>query len=251
MEHNLTEFPLVTVVTPTYQAERHIERCINSIKNQDYPNIEHIIVDGHSSDNTLEIIKKHNIKYLSERDNGVYHAMSKGVYLARGEFIHILNADDYYCNDQILKRLILFIQHNDLDVCHGYVNLVNSKGETKTRFGKDITKRELIRKMRVAHPSVIVRSDVYKRYGYFSECFRIAGDQDWLIRIWDKLSIGFYPNTVVNMELGGKSVSNVERSYRESMAIAILNDRNIIFSMFNYYYERLKHKLFFERVLNQ
>ncbi|MBF0198401.1 MAG: glycosyltransferase [Planctomycetes bacterium] len=233
----------VSIVTPTLNAASLFERCIESVKKQSYSNLEHLICDGGSTDETITIAKEHGLKYTSEPDAGIYDAFSKGAKSTQGDIIHILNADDYYASPEVIKSIVEHMEEYNLDLCHGYVNQVTKRGDFIRRVGADISKKALLKKMSIAHPATFVRREVYERYGYFSVGFAIAGDHEFLLRIWDKINIGFLPITVSHMEWGGASSSNCIRSYRESMAATLMHGAHPIKALMRYYMECLKHKL--------
>lgn len=233
----------VSVITPVLNGIATIADCIASVKKQNYPNIEHIVIDACSTDGTVAYLELQQIKYLSEVDTGVYDAFNKGIKLATGDIIHLLNADDYYENDYVVSDVVAKMQAEQADLCHGYIAQIDDKGAFVKRVGKALAKKELLSKMRVAHPSVFVRSNVYLEYGYFSPAFKVAGDHEFLLRIWDTIRISFIDKVCVNMRLGGISNSQVELSYRESMAAAIIHGAKPWQAGVRYYYELFKNKI--------
>jgi len=234
----------VTIVTPVYNGANTIQDCIDSIKLQDYPDIEHLVIDGNSTDNTLDIVKSNNIKYISEADAGIYDAFNKGIRLASGDIVHILNSDDMYAEKNIVSQVIQYMTDNNLDACHGYAEQINNKNEVVRRVGGDITKKGLLSKMKVSHPSTFIKRNVYQKYGEYSVGFKIAADHEFLLRIWDKINIGFLPIVTTKMRLGGASNSQVTLSYRESLAAAILHGKPAISSLVKYYIEIIKNKFY-------
>ncbi len=243
------ETPVVTVVTPSFNAADCIQRCIDSVKAQDLPGIEHVIVDGGSRDATVEIAARAGLRHVSERDAGIYDAMSKGVRLARGEFVHILNADDYFAGPRAVRTLVETMRARSLDVAHGRVRQVRADGSEVRIFGRDATYAQLRGKMLVAHPATMVRRWVYERHGAFSVGFRIAADHEWVLRVWPKLAVGFVPEVLVEMRIGGVSTAaaNVARAYRESAAAAIMHGASPLRATLNCWYEIAKHLVFFRR----
>ncbi len=252
--------PLLTVVTPVYNGERHTARCLESVRTQSYPHIEHLVIDGGSSDGTARIVQAacaksdertspegstRGLRLVSERDAGVYDAMSKGVRQARGEYVHILNSDDRYADPEALAAAVALMEAERLDICHGRARQVDADGRPVCEFGRDVDFRSLLKKMRVAHPTVVVRRSVYERHGAFSIGFRIAADHEFLLRVWNKAKVGFLPRMQVLMEIGGLSTvnGNVQRAYRESMGAAIIHGRNPLAAAARCSYEILKHRL--------
>lgn len=233
----------VTVVTPVYNGAETIKDCIESVKMQDYDDIEHLIIDGKSTDSTIDIVKQHNVQYVSEPDAGIYDAFSKGVRLATGDIVHILNSDDMYATPDVISKMVGFIRDNDLDLCHGYVEQINSKNIVVKRIGKESTKEDLLKKVRVAHPSTFIKKNVYQKFGEYSIGFQIAADHEFLLRVWDKINVGFLPIVTTRMRLGGASNSQVKQSYKESLAATLLHGANPLKALVRYYYELLKAKI--------
>ena len=125
---------MISIITPTYNSGAYLEKCIQSIVNQEFDDYEHIIVDGGSTDNTLAIIKKYeslyNIKWISEKDNGMYDAISKGFKMAKGDILCWLNSDDIYM-PWTLKVVEHVFQNTDIDWCTGVPTQINENGEIK------------------------------------------------------------------------------------------------------------------------
>ena len=239
----MTKYPKVTVITPVLNGIDTIEGCISSVVSQNYPNIEHIIVDGISTDGTLNVLKRLGVTYYSEKDAGIYDAFNKGISISTGEYISILNADDKYRTETVVANMIKFMIQSNLDIGHGKVDQVDHAGRTARMIGYDVSRKRLLRKCKVAHPSVFVRRNVYEEYGTYSIGFKIAADYEFFLRVWDKVNIGFYPEIITTMRLGGVSNSQVRRSYRESMAAALLHGAGPVSSLMNYQWEMFKARL--------
>lgn len=233
----------VTVITPVFNGAKTIQDCIDSIKMQDYPNIEHIVIDGNSSDDTVSIVKKNNIQYISEADAGIYDAFNKGIRAASGDIIHILNSDDMYAERDIISKVIKHMQERNIDVCHGYSEQINDENKVVNRVGKDLSRKELLSKMKISHPSTFIKKNIYQEYGDYSVGFKIAADHELLLRIWDKAKISFLPLVTTKMRLGGASNSQITLSYKESLAASILHGKPVISAVFKYYLELVKNNL--------
>ena len=240
----MTLSPTVSVVTAAYNAVSTIQRCCESVAGQDYAPLEHIVVDGGSTDGTLEVLREQRVRYESGRDAGLYDALSKGVRMARGEFVHIVDA-----HRSVLSSVVAAMTAHDWDVCHGRAAHVTANGRVVRVFGRHLDKRHLLKKMRVAYPTVVVRKAVYDRYGAFSVGFRVAADYEFLLRIWDHVRVGFLDDILVHVAIGGISTrsENVVRSYRESMAAAVIHGAHPAPATIRCSYEIAKHRLFFER----
>lgn len=231
----------VSVITPAFNSAATIARCINSIKAQSYAEIEHIVVDGGSRDGTVELLRQSGVIFISEPDAGIYHAMNKGIRMATGEIIHILNSDDWYSDNNVVTTMVEFMESGKHDLCHAQIAQVDSFGNEVCVNGADVERSKLLVKMRVAHPSCFVRASVYQRYGDFSQGFRIAGDYDFILRIWDKVNVGFLPKQIVKMQMDGMSSINPVRSYKDSMAVTLTHGRGVIPALLTFCYECVKH----------
>jgi len=249
----MTLSPSVSVVTAAYNAVSTIQRCCESVTGQDYAPLEHLVVDGGSTDGTVEVLRKYGVRYESAPDAGVYDGLSKGVRMARGEFVHILDADDWYAHPSVLSSVVAAMTAHDWDVCHARAAHVTASDRVVRVFGRDLDKRRLLKKMRVAYPTVVVRRAVYERYGAFSVGFQVAADYEFLLRIWDRVRVGFLDDILVHVAIGGISTrpENVVRSYRESMAAAVIHGAHPAPATIRCSYEILKHRLFFARRYRQ
>jgi len=180
--------PLFSIITVVYNGERTIEETIKSILAQSYKNIEYIIVDGDSTDGTVEIIKKYSdsISYwVSEKDNGIYDAMNKGIKASSGEIIAIVNADDTLYLDT-LKNVQELMSLYNLDYTYGSIHLMDENGvvvgETTPMNSDDIEVRKYI-DMPFPHPSMFVKKEVYNKIGLFNNEFRLSADYDFVLRV--------------------------------------------------------------------
>ena len=218
-------FPLVTIITVSFNSESTIRQTILSVLNQTYPEIEYIIIDGASTDKTIDIIssledqflsKKYNYKWKSEPDKGIYDAFNKGLLLATGEFVGFLNSDDWYENDCI-QNFILEVKQIPAIYC-GYMKLhtVNNLKEAKIFKSKP---DRLFQTMRIAHPATLVSAAVFKQIGNFSTDYKIAGDYDFFLRA--KLygyNIFLVDRVLSNMRLGGASM-NLPLVFKEELKV--------------------------------
>jgi glycosyltransferase involved in cell wall biosynthesis len=198
--------PLISVITVVLNGEKHLEQTIQSVLTQSYNNIEYIIIDGQSTDKTLEIIKKYENKidyWSSEKDGGIYYAMNKGIAHANGDIIGILNADDFYSSDAILNIVDAFLKTN-ADVFHGDILLLNNKHET--RMQPDIHK--MMEQPSVFHPTCFVKKQVYSRIGDFNTDYKISADYDFLLRcLKSNVKFEYIPQALTYFRPGGMSAS--------------------------------------------
>lgn len=211
---NAADLPLVSIVTPSYNKGRFIEETILSIKNQDYPNIEHIIVDGGSTDNTLDIIKKwessYNMRWISELDKGQSDAINKGWRMAKGEILAYLNADDTYMPWAVKTAVKFFAEHPDVSMVYGDCNIINEHSEMIIRgVGEEFDLGEMLcGPGKVPQPAVFVRKEVLNEIGYFDTNLHYAMDHDLWIRIGLRLKIEHISRLLANFRRcsGTKSV---------------------------------------------
>ena len=149
----------ISIITATYNSAATIKDTLTSVNNQDYPNIEHIIIDGNSSDNTLDIVREYGKKVttiISEPDKGIYDAMNKGIRVATGDIVGILNSDDFFTSDDIISTVALTFNNNNIDALYGDIHFVNPDNLDKTvrYYSSKIFKPSLFRfGFMPAHPS--------------------------------------------------------------------------------------------------
>lgn len=205
--------PLISIITVVFNGEKFLEKTILSVLNQTYDNIEYIIIDGGSTDKSLDIIKKYNNAldyWLSEKDNGIYDAMNKGLKFISGDIIGIINSDDWYNSDSIDNVVKLHLRNkNNLSIYFGDLFKYSRNGDYLFKVIRD--KKYLTKKinwgMPLNHPSTFVCSEVYHNIGFFDTTYRICGDYDFIYRSYKSKLISFrYSNTITaNMRLGGVS----------------------------------------------
>jgi len=209
--------PLVSVVTIVYNGERYIEQTINSVLNQTYSNIEYIIIDGGSNDNTVPIIKKYEDKiafWVSEKDKGISDAFNKGIARATGEIIGILNADDWYEADTIQTVVNIIEQY---DVAYGDVQYWKKETKSFIQIGDA---EYLEKEVSVLHPTVFVKKACYEKVGTFDTNYKCAMDYDLLLRL--KLSnckFVYIPSVLTNMRWEGFSDKQWLLGRKETLAI--------------------------------
>lgn len=215
----------VSIITVCYNSESTIESTIKSIVSQTYKDIEYIIVDGNSKDNTMNIIKnyeKYISKWISEPDNGIYDAFNKGIALANGDIIGIVNSDDYLENDSVEKIVNCFLELSDADLVHGNMRIVNENGKFLyiNKGKKELLKTRFV-SMPVCHPTVFVKKSVYDDIGLFDTNYRIAGDYDFILKCIDNKKVFYYIDEIIsNMRVGGAS-DNYIKGFKEARKVKI------------------------------
>ncbi|WP_308765558.1 glycosyltransferase family 2 protein [uncultured Bacteroides sp.] len=182
--------PKISVITVCYNASTTIQETIESVLGQDYSDYEYIIIDGKSSDNTLEVIntyKSNAIKLISEPDSGVYDAMNKGLKIASGDWIYYLNAGDVLCSDSIFTKVSFYFK-NDIDVIYGNIIL---KYKNKSTLAKPLSLDYFPIQFPIFHPGTFVRSGVIKGYG-FDLSYKIAADYNLFYKLYQDLRTFYY-----------------------------------------------------------
>jgi glycosyltransferase involved in cell wall biosynthesis len=216
----------VSIITVSHNSSNTILDTIKSVNLQSYKNIEHVFIDGLSSDNTLELIKLNSKRIniiISEEDSGIYDAINKGVLNATGDFIGLLHSDDILSSSEIISDLIEKIQNENLDGVYGDLQYVDKKNSNKIiRFWKSCGfKPNLLRKgWMPAHPTLILKKEVYQKHGVFNKSFKIAADYDFMLRIFKdyNLKFGYLPKVVTKMRVGGasnRSLKNIIKKTKE------------------------------------
>ncbi len=207
----------VSIITVCFNSASTVADTIKSVQSQNYPNIEHIIIDGKSKDNTLDIIKSsgHGGPLISERDNGIFYAMNKGIQIATGDIIGILNSDDFYTDQKAIDDVVEQFKRVNCDAVYADLNYIDAKHNEK-----------IIRKWRSGrykytkfnygwmppHPTVFVRKEIYDKYGYFNTELRSAADYELMLRFLykNRIKTHYVPRVLVNMRAGGNSGQSIK-----------------------------------------
>lgn len=211
----------VSIITVTYNSEKWLEECILSVIRQTYNNIEHIIIDGGSVDNTLKIIDNHksNIDlFVSEPDKGIYDAINKGIKISSGEIIGLLHSDDMFYDCDVISRIVSSFSNN-IDAVYSDSIFINFNTNKKTRhYSSKFFKNNLFRfGLMPSHPTFYIKSTILKSFPLYSLKYRIASDFDLLLRhfLIYNLSVVYVKDIWVIMREGGISTSG----YKSKMAI--------------------------------
>lgn len=214
----MNQKPLVSIITVTFNAEADLEKCIKSVISQTYTNIEFIIIDGGSTDGTLDIIEKYkkNISYsISEKDKGIYDAWNKGVSVANGEWIAFLGSDDVYLENAIENYInhLNTIKNQHVDIISSRVRLVNDNGDKLRIIGKKWNWKIFRRYMCIAHVGSMHSKAYFNQYGSYNLNYKIVGDYEMLLRAKSKLKAEFIDTITVEMKIGGISNNDNKAIY--------------------------------------
>lgn len=205
----------ISLITVCYNAEKTIEETMRSVLSQTEKNYEYIIVDGKSRDNTLSIVKSYEklfgnkLKWISEKDNGIYDAMNKGIKLATGDIIGILNADDILAHENVFHQVIENIKNND----GVYSNLLMLDQNMIKPYRLFKSKKNQNKKngWHPPHPTLYLKKEIYKKYGNFNLNYKIAADLDFMLRIMNqKVKLKYVNDYFVFMRSGGESTAGLK-----------------------------------------
>lgn len=234
--------PLVTILTVVFNGVKTLEQTILSVINQSYDNIEYIILDGGSTDGTLEIIRKYEdvIDYwVSESDKGIYDAMNKGIALCQGSIIGIINSDDFYLPQAINTVVNSYLEHGEA-VYHGDLLIVDDRRD-KQWCKRPSSDPSLIysHRMPVNHPSMFVSTSLYKRFGMFSPKYRLSADYDLVCRLLEGgATFHYVSGDVAGFREGGRSGGY--QTFKESRVIQIEYGRSRYAAWIGFYWSILK-----------
>ena len=209
-----------SIITATYNSEATVKDTIESVLKQTYRDIEYIIVDGGSKDKTLEIVKHYEpefegrMKWISEKDNGIYDAMNKGIRMATGDVVGILNSDDFYTSENVLEHINRAFLTNDVDAVYADIHFVDNDNLKKTvrYYSSKVFRRWLMRLgFMPAHPSFYIKRECLDRVGLYDTSYRIAADFEFLLRaiFINRIRTRYMKEDFVTMRTGGVSTSGL------------------------------------------
>ena len=206
------ENPKVSIITTTYNDKENLKKIIAQVKNQDYANIEYVIVDGGSTDGTLEVIAEaaeyfgSRLKWISEKDKGIYDAINKGIRLSTGDILGC--CFDQYAGPDVISKMVAIMEKEGTDGGHGDLYYMEGdkvvrywhQGQGNIRFG-----------WMPGHPTLYLRKSVYDKYGLYKTDYRISADYEFMIRILkdDKVKLSYLPEVLIYMSHGGTSTNSL------------------------------------------
>lgn len=210
----------VSIITVSFNAEKTLRDTIESILHQTYPCIEYIVVDGASSDGTIDIIKEYeekfngNLKWVSEKDNGIYDAMNKGICMSTGDVVGILNSDDYFTSNDVLEKAVKLFADSKIDAVYGDIHFIHNENPKKcVRYYSSRLFRPMWLRFGFmpAHPSFYVRKKIYDIAGGYKTDYEIGSDYEMMVRLFYKYKIKakYINKDFVTMRTGGASNKNL------------------------------------------
>lgn len=220
--------PYLSIITATYNSEENIKNCIDSIISQTFKDFEHIVIDGLSSDNTINVIKSNQIEnqvIISEKDKGIYDALNKGIERSNGKFIVFLHSDDEFFESNTLQKIHDFLEDEHCDGLWGNLIYVDKKSGKTVREWRDNKFRSLYLGWMPPHPTLVIKREIYEEIGKFDTQFKIAGDYDFCVRLFNskKYQIECLDQFLIQMKTGGesnRSIKQVIKKMKEDLKIA-------------------------------
>lgn len=212
--------PKISLITVTFNSDKTLRDTINSVLKQTYTNIEYIVVDGLSKDNTMDIVREYEpqfegrMKWISEKDKGLYDAMNKGVRMATGDVVGILNSDDFFTANDVLEKVAVGFDEQT-DAVYGDLHYVHPDDlqHSVRYYSSKIFKRNLMRMGFIpAHPTFYCRRECFDKFGYYKTDYKIAADFDLLLRFIyvNRIRIKYLPMDMVTMRTGGASTNGLK-----------------------------------------
>lgn len=210
--------PKVSIITVSYNSENVINDTINSVLEQNYSNIEHILVDGASSDKTLEKIKEYAINkriiYISEKDNGIYDAMNKGIGISTGDIIYFLNCGDTLYDNNVITKIANYYINNNVDILYGDIIFKYDKSE-QLQLNKDTINKEFFQSEKmVCHQAIFSKKIIFDKYGDFVLDYKLCSDFDWFLKCYKEgVKIEYIPLIIAKYDKTGVSsdISNKQK----------------------------------------
>lgn len=208
----------VSIITVTYNSDKTLQDTLDSVRKQSYDNLEYIIIDGNSSDKTVDIIKKNSdiiSKWVSEPDKGLYDAMNKGIKMATGDIVGIINSDDFYLDENVISDIVHEFKNNKVDSVHAelyYVDQFDTNRIVRHWKTGDHSLGAFQKGWHPAHPTLFLKREIYEKYGHFNLQFKLAADFELMCRFFEKHKItSIYLNRpLIKMRLGGATSKNLK-----------------------------------------
>ena len=249
----------ISIITVTYNCVSVLTDCLNSVASQSHNNIEHIVIDGASTDGTLSLLnsKKDQLATLvSELDEGIYDAMNKGIKIAKGDIIGFLNSDDFYASNEIVSKVAkVFKDKPYVDACYAdliYTDQIDTKKNIRYWKSGKFIPGSFSKGWCPPHPTFFNRSSVYKRFGSFNLNYHIASDVELMMRFLEvnKINVNYIPEIWVKMRMGGlsnKSLNNIKKLNKE--ILSALNSHDLPKNPFIFFSHKIisRVKQFFQK----
>jgi len=214
----------ITIITVSFNSEATIQQTIDSVLAQEYPNVEYIVVDGASKDRTVEILQSYGdgIKYISEKDKGIYDALNKGLRLATGDVVGTIGSDDFFPNSFVLGEVAEAFIQSGKDVIYGDLQYINPDNDEKiVRYWRsgEYNVDNWLKGWMPPHLSCYIKREAFEKYGNYIIDFTCSGDYELMLRMMFKhrLSAQYLPKVLMTMRNGGTSTASWKHRYRANM----------------------------------
>lgn len=226
----------ISIITACYNREKTISAAIESVLNQNYDEIEYLIIDGKSKDGSMNIINQYKDKIdviISEKDTGIYNALNKGIVNSTGDIIGILHSDDIFYDKTTISQIIELFKNTDTDIVYANGMYVNKNDTSKVkRIYKSCTFKSyyLYLGWIPLHTTIFVRKEIFNKYGFYREDFKIASDYEISLRWFKNKNIKkvFLNKWIVKMRLGGESTNMRQQKLKSSEDLRIINEYNLL-----------------------
>lgn len=217
----------ISIITASYNREETIAQTMRSVNEQDYDDIEHIVIDGNSSDSTVDIVKaegKRVHKLVSENDSGIYDAYNKGLALASGEVIGFMNSDDFYTSSDVISKVMKIFEDPEVEACHCdvyYVDYHHTDKIVRHWKSRDFTDEDFYRGHIPAHPAAFMRRSVYEKIGNFDTSYVLVGDYDLLLRAFfvEKVKSVYIDDVWIKMRTGGATGAGLRGIWKQNLEL--------------------------------
>ena len=246
----------ISLITVSYNSAATIRDTFNSVLSQTYPDVEYIIVDGNSTDNTVDIIKEYELKFngkmrwISEPDKGLYDAINKGIKMATGDVVGVIHSDDFYNSKNIIEQVMnVFQQQKEIEVVYGDVHFVKPENLNKTvRYysSKRFNPTQFRFGFMPAHPTFFTYKTNFKKFGYYKIDYKIAADFELLLRFLyiHKLMYHYLPLDMITMRIGGLSTKSYKSNILLNKEIVKACKKNGLYTNLLFVYSKYFRKIF-------
>jgi glycosyltransferase involved in cell wall biosynthesis len=212
---------LISIITLSFNSHKTILNSITSVLTQKFSTFDFIIIDGGSTDISINIfsgIEHPNFKFISEKDNGIYDALNKGIKKAKGDIIGILHSDDVYSSINVLNHVDVIFSKTNCDGVYGNLNFLKNGKISRKWVSKKFNPNLLENGWMPPHPTLFLKKEVFEKHGLYDTSFKIAADYDFILRIFkdESLKFEYLPITITNMSIGGVSTSGFRNLIRKS-----------------------------------
>jgi len=227
----------VTIITVTYNSDLYLEQCIQSVMAQDYENIEYIVIDGGSTDKTVNILLKYNFfisNWISEKDDGLYHAINKGIRISSGDIIGTLHSDDLFASNNVVSKIVDCFKLNNVKAVYGdivYVSSSDTDRIVRQWKGKIFNRSNFNYGWMPAHPSFYILKSIFQLGGVYDSSFASSADYELMTRYlyFYKISAFYLPLLIVKMRLGGISNKSFYNRFLANRNDYLVMKKNNIF----------------------